>query len=427
MTSIDVFLILLINTRDGVSRSFEGLVSLLILSVLVCFVVLLVRVEPIWGDVFHGYIPSRAIIEADALYVSVGILGATVMPHAIVLGSYLSRADRLSTSLAATSASNSSSNATSTTSQPEVPQSVSFGATLIEILLSSKSEPQSRSARIRRLFKDAIRSDLAPFPRIKTIHSLRSHLSHASWDVGLSLICVATVINSAILIVAAAAFYYANGTHGGTEIAGIYDAFELLRANVGRASSILFAVSLLAAGQSASITVTLTGQVVSEGFIRWRTSAFLRRLATRLITVVPSLAVAAAVGRSGLDELLVASQVILSMCLPFILLPLLILTSKKRIMTFTESDELNYNAAGHNATSGAHSAIEMADCPQAAASLPALTGAGDTCQRGSTPTYCFKNSTLVLLLGSAIFGVVSSCCLKMSKVLTPTDPSFWQS
>lgn len=174
--------------------------------------------------------------------------------------------------------------------------------------------------------------DKPPKVDIKTV---RTHLPHASWDIALSLLFFAITINSAILIVASAAFYY--GESGTTAVvADLFSAFELLKTTVGKGSAILFAIALLAAGQSASLTVTLAGQVISEGMINWRTSPFLRRIVTRGIAIIPSFAVAAAVGRDGLDTMLVASQVALSMALPFVVFPLLFVTGLKSSMAVWE-------------------------------------------------------------------------------------------
>lgn len=144
----------------------------------------------------------------------------------------------------------------------------------------------------------------------------------------------AILINSSILILAAAVFYYGDGkSTSGTGVSDLFDAFDLVKHYIGPGPSLfyyslfdhsrlhlprpsafayIFAVALLAAGQSASLTVTLTGQIISEGFIQWRTKPWKRRLITRLIGIVPSLAVAIAVGRDGIDVLLVGSQVALS-------------------------------------------------------------------------------------------------------------------
>jgi metal iron transporter len=124
-----------------------------------------------------------------------------------------------------------------------------------------------------------------------------------------------TAINAAILIVAAAAFYYTE-SGGPSQVADLASAHELLTRRVGVGSGYIFAIALLVAGQAASITVTLAGQIVSEGFIAWHTRPVVRRLVTRLIGILPSAIVAASVGPKGVDDLLVGSQVALSLVLP---------------------------------------------------------------------------------------------------------------
>ncbi|GAA5828942.1 hypothetical protein JCM11251_004073, partial [Rhodosporidiobolus azoricus] len=162
---------------------------------------------------------------------------------------------------------------------------------------------------------------------------IRAHLSHASWDIAGSLLGFAVVVNSCILIMGASVFYYGPGRTGNPDgVSDLFDAYELVKEYLGQAFAYLFAVALLAAGQSASLTVTLSGQIVSEGFLNWRTRPWVRRLVTRLINIVPSLAVAAAVGRDGIDTLLIASQVALSIVLTFVLLPLIVFTSQHSIM-----------------------------------------------------------------------------------------------
>lgn len=194
--------------------------------------------------------------------------------------------------------------------------------------------------------------DLPP----RTLENIRIHITHASVDIGMSLISFAIVINSAILIVGAAAFYYTPDGSGSGQVvvASLYDAFYLLKDRLGSLAAVLFAVALLAAGQSASITVTLAGQLVSEGFINWRTNPFWRRVVTRLVAIIPSLTVSLAVGKSGLDEMLVASQVALSIALPFVLLPLILVTGSKARMTALVADE-----AAASVVSSARSSAEV--------------------------------------------------------------------
>lgn len=161
-------------------------------------------------------------------------------------------------------------------------------------------------------------------PSARSLGYIRTHLHHAQVDIAVSLLAFALVVNSAILIVASAAFYNkeADGVDtSDVQQGNLFSAYALIKSRTGEAFAYLFALALMMSGQAASITVTLAGQVVSEGFIEWRTTPWKRRLATRAIGMVPSLAVSAAVGQRGVNTLLVASQVTLSIVLPFVMFP----------------------------------------------------------------------------------------------------------
>ena len=161
--------------------------------------------------------------------------------------------------------------------------------------------------------------------------SIMKHLKHASWDVALSLLTIAVPVNSAILIVASAT-YYKNPDGDGEGVADLFDAHDLILKYVGKPFAFIFAFALLCAGQSASITATQASQAVSEGFIQWRSPPIMRRLITRLLGIIPSLIIAISVGRSGIDQLLNASQVVLSVMLPFAIGPLIYLCGRKDVM-----------------------------------------------------------------------------------------------
>ena len=156
----------------------------------------------------------------------------------------------------------------------------------------------------------------------------REALRYATIDSTLAL-AFALLINAAILIVAAAAFH----AHGQTQVAEIQDAHKLLTPLLGAgAASVLFALALLASGQNATITGTLAGQIVMEGFLDIRLSPWLRRLITRLVAVVPAMWVTLQTGTHGLAQLLVLSQVILSLQLPFAVVPLIRFTRDRAKM-----------------------------------------------------------------------------------------------
>ncbi|EKM60826.1 uncharacterized protein PHACADRAFT_133651 [Phanerochaete carnosa HHB-10118-sp] len=298
VTAGDVLIFLVVGgpSRYGKpAKVFEATIMLLVLAVFACFVLLLVKVHPNWPQAFLGFVPSAELFDThtDALYTAVGILGATVMPHALFLGSFMATQDRVG--IAA----------------PSLPPPA---------LSPEMSNPDALSRDYRMKYDRENNG----------VDFIRAHLKHGIVDIVASLLGVAVPINAAILVVAAAVFF-AGGT-GSMVPAGLFDAYDLIVQRVGHAAGIIFALALLSSGQSSSITATLAGQVVSEGFIEWRISPFLRRLITRLIGLVPSMVVAIAVGRPGINMLLVASQVALSIVLPFVAFPLIWLTSSKSVM-----------------------------------------------------------------------------------------------
>ncbi|KAJ3576131.1 hypothetical protein NP233_g623 [Leucocoprinus birnbaumii] len=320
LTAADVLVFLAISDpykgQGTPVRTFEFVIICLVLAVFVCFVILLVKAGPNWGQVFMGYIPDHTLLKSqpDAVYTAIGILGATVMPHALFLGSSLATQNRVS-------------------NIPDPADSVARAPAQGGFMASL----QRRITSFRSLFKMS-RSDQDR--EYHTTHAerennsltfIRQHLRHGVADVVTSLLLIAVPINSAILIIAAGVFY--TGPEADfVDSVGLFDAHTLIQTRIGSGAALVFALALVCAGQTSSITVTLAGQLVSEGFIQWRFSPFLRRLITRLISLVPSMVVAIAVGRDGIDTLLVASQVILSIVLPFVAFPLIYLTSSEKIM-----------------------------------------------------------------------------------------------
>ncbi|KAK0245935.1 smf Mn2+ and Fe2+ transporter [Armillaria nabsnona] len=316
ITALDVFVFLLISDpTQKHSRLFEVAVIALVMSVFACFIVLIVKVKPDWPGVFMGYIPSKALFKSDpdAVYSAVGILGATVMPHALFLGSFMATQDRHSP-------------------PPRPDQGTEPDLPLYNL-----------SSRVRKGIKElfAVSTTDTDIPIVEAKrenHSpafIRQHLKHEMVDVISSLLLLAVPINSAILVMAATVFYSVPESDADADaitVAGLFDAHDLIKARIGKGAAFVFALALILAGQTSGITATLAGQIVSQGFINWRVSPFLRRLLTRALALVPSVVVAVAVGRGGIDSLLVVSQVILSIVLPFVAFPLIWLTSSRRVM-----------------------------------------------------------------------------------------------
>jgi manganese transport protein len=258
ITSLDVLLILLMQ-RWGF-RYVEALVITLIGTIIALFGVQVFLSRPEYWPVFKNLIvPSASIFtNPDMLYIAIGMLGATVMPHNLYLHS---------------------------------------------------SIVQSRRYQ-------------------RTPEGKREAIFMANVDSALALM-IALFVNAAILVVAAAVF----NRSGHFEVAAIQDAYKLLSPLVGAAgASTLFAIALLASGQNSSITGTLAGQVVMEGFIHIKVAPWMRRLITRTLAIIPTIIVVAITGERGTEKLLLLSQVILSLQLSFAVVPLVIFTGSRKKM-----------------------------------------------------------------------------------------------
>lgn len=257
ITAIDVFLVLYLQHHGF--RILEAVVLTLVLSIGGCFAIEILISKPDMAQVLAGFIPTKQIITDPAmLYIAIGILGATVMPHNLYLHSSIVQTRKY------------------------------------ELTESGKREA----------------------------------IKFATLDSTIALV-FALFINAAILIVAAATFY----SRGMNEIAEIQQAHELLSPLLGvTGASTIFALALLASGQNSTLTGTLAGQIVMEGFLNIRIRPWLRRLITRLIAIIPAIIVTALYGESGTAQLLILSQVILSMQLSFAVFPLVMFTGDKAKM-----------------------------------------------------------------------------------------------
>ncbi|KAH7883847.1 natural resistance-associated macrophage protein-domain-containing protein [Phlebopus sp. FC_14] len=302
LTGVDVFIFLVIGDPSRTGRP--------VAIVFVCFIILLVRVNPDWPQVFMGFLPSEGLFHTNpnAVYTAIGIVGATVMPHALFLGSNLSTQDRVSLA------------------PYGLPSPVGSRCFCLRRRLRELWSSMFRLSKEEDLKDRTTRHSLR---QTNTLQFVQAHLMNGTVDVVLSLLAVAVPINSAILILAATVFY----TPDGSVPTGLFDMHTLILQSLGEGSAFIFALALVCSGQTASITATLSGQIVSEGFILWKISPFLRRLVTRLISMIPSMIVAFAFGRAGINTLLVASQVALSVVLPFVAFPLIYLTSSSTVMS----------------------------------------------------------------------------------------------
>ncbi|KAJ7508654.1 natural resistance-associated macrophage protein-domain-containing protein [Mycena galericulata] len=322
ITTFDVVLLLALRDplRSTPVKMFEIIIALMVMAVLICMVIIITRIHVDWAQAFDGFLPSKDIFGAGPLYTSVGILGATVMPHTLFLGSTLATQDRLGMKTPLETPSLESL----PVAEPKETtlKTPSRSSQLVEFFVSLfRAPPASLISRVKR---HADREN-------NTLAFIRAHLRPQIIDMVGSLLGFAVLINAMILVIATATFSTAASGN-------LFDAYNIIHQYVGPPAATVFAISLLASGQSSSIIATVAGQAVSEGFLNWRVSPVVRRLLTRLIGVIPSMAVAIALGRPGINALLVASQVILSIILPFVTLPLIYFTSSKSIMRVRKSE-----------------------------------------------------------------------------------------
>lgn len=161
--------------------------------------------------------------------------------------------------------------------------------------------------------------------------AIKTHLRYSFWDLFVALI-FAFFVNCAILIVFSANFYYGANK---TSVGDLFTAHDLLQQYLGPAAAVIFALALLCSGQSSTLTATMAGQIVMSGFLGLTSRPWLRRLVTRLIAIVPAMIAAIVSGKDGINNMLIASQVALSIQLPFAIIPLVIFTGMKRVMTIS--------------------------------------------------------------------------------------------
>lgn len=163
-----------------------------------------------------------------------------------------------------------------------------------------------------------------------SLHAIRGCMKYSIIELALSLFTFALFVNSSILIVAGASLY---NTPSATDDADLFGIYNLLSSSISKAAGTVFALALLLSGLSAGIVCTMAGQMVSEGMLNWSIRPWLRRLITRSISIIPSIVIAGAVGKEGLNKTLTASQVVLSVILPFVSAPLVYFTCRNRYMT----------------------------------------------------------------------------------------------
>ena len=287
ITLVDVLVILIFYSPTGSMRrirAFEYFVMALVLGVVVCFCIQLslISSDTTVGSVFEGYLPSSTVVRGQGIYLSCGILGATVMPHSLYLGSGMVQA-RLQE------------------------YDISVGRVPSNIRKESEKLP----------------------PYQPSLAAIRHCLNYSTAEVAISLFTFALFVNSAILITAGASLYNPSNP---SETDSLFSIHDLLSSTLAPAAGTIFALALFLSGTSAGIVCTIAGQMLSEGALNWTIKPWMRRLLTRSVSITPSIIIAGAVGKRGLSATLNATQVALSVVLPFISAPLIYFTCRNKYM-----------------------------------------------------------------------------------------------
>ncbi|MCJ1412793.1 hypothetical protein MMC19_006892 [Ptychographa xylographoides] len=291
LTIADTLFILLFYRPDGsmkALRAFELFVAAFVLGVFICFCIELSLISKQYvGPIFDGFLPSSTIVQSQGLYQSCAILGGTLMPHTIYLGSGLCQARMRDFDVKSN---------------------------------RYRESPVSSNASTISFYRPSL-------------CAIKSCMSYSIAELCLTLAIIAIFVNSAILIVAAASL---TPDAGDADLPGMYALFV---STISQGAGTIFALALLFSGITAGIVATMAGQLVCEGAMNWRMSPFLRRLVTRSIAIIPGIIIAGATGQAGLADALNGCNVVLSVVLIFITAPLIWYTSRKKYMTVAVDED----------------------------------------------------------------------------------------
>ena len=311
---VDVLVFLAFYRPSGSVRGlrfFELFVMALVMGVVICFCFQLSLIKDTSvGEVFRGYVPSSAIVQSKGLYQSCGILGATVMPHSLYLGSGMV--------------------------QPRLLQ--------YDIRKGNVTDPNGPTP--KRTFVERIKGSATSSDQLESyrpsLAAIKSCMSYSIAELAISLFTFALFVNSAILIIAGASLSNPSNTSDSTSESAasgnLFQVHNLLATQLSPAAGVLFALALLLSGTSAGIVCTIAGQMVSEGQLSLQLKPWIRRLMTRSIAITPAIIIAGAVGQEGLSTALEASQVALSVILPFVSAPLIYFTCRAKFMGVVDPD-----------------------------------------------------------------------------------------
>lgn len=356
ITAVDVFIILLFYNEEAddpdnpssdsaslkMVRFFEMFVMMLVAAVGICFIIELAYSDIVAVDVFKGFLPTKEIFtQPDILYVAIGIIGATVMPHNLYLHSFIVQARCREWRVQRPRVVK---NGDQWLVKNDPARGIDVKPSILETVESTQNEKlsaqhhqQTQQNQVVVNVEDEANSCVSRtgginFEQLKSYldKSMKRNLHYGFIDLIVAL-TFAFFVNCAILIVASANFYYGPDNQN-QQVQDLFSAHALLMQYLGPPAAVVFALALLCAGQSSTLTATLAGQVIMSGFLGMTTRPWIRRIVTRLIAIIPAMVAACVTGREGLSSMLVGSQVALSIQLPFAVVPLVYFTSRKHAM-----------------------------------------------------------------------------------------------
>lgn len=309
ITILDVLIVLMAYHKDGTmreTRKFEIMVSILVIATCICFILELFNCSfesGAFSAIIKGYLPVNGVIfrEQNALFLSCGIVGSTVMPHSLYLGSSLVQSRLKDYDIKHNNIQ---------IQDDENEDEVLLPAT------TSKFRSLSDGRSLAKKYKPSYQA-------------IQNCLSYSYWELILSLSIIAIFVNSSILIVASSTLY---GQPDAAD-ADLLSIYKMLSYYISPAAGLIFALSMLFSGQSAGIVCTMAGQIISEGFINWSMKPWIRRILTRVLAIMPVLIMITITGREGVTMIMNSSQVVLSFILPIVSAPLIWFTSRKEYMT----------------------------------------------------------------------------------------------
>ena len=378
VTVVDVLVVLMAYRPNGplvFIRIFESFVSLLVAATVVCFAIELYQVSHDSSinfslrEVMRGFLPNEKVVDmsdrkgGNGLFLSLAILGATVMPHSLYLGSGLVQSrlkdfDIRNGHYHPLSLRNKASRPSISTESPVLENSYHED---IDNVITPIATPidQHQQSHFEKDDDDTTLENYDEADQYRpSIHAINDTMSYTIVELVISLFTVALFVNAAILIVAGATLHTGKDTRsfGGQSLnfkrdddghlsdsdndsdgddyenADLFTIYHLLSKHLSPTAGFVFALALLCSGQSAGVVCTLAGQMVSEGFLSWSFPPVARRLITRALAIAPCLLVVSLAGREGLAKILNASQVVLSILLPAVSAPLIWFTCSKEIM-----------------------------------------------------------------------------------------------